>query len=103
LGEDPRYERSPDASFGSRVRNVIKLTFTAPRHGSHLAPAYARFVAIPGNNVMSDMWRAGSETQPADTALRTIGGILGRMGVNAFVEFWPDVRRRIFPIGGETE
>jgi hypothetical protein len=95
-GEDPRYEREPEASFGTRVRNVLKLTFAAPRRDGHLTLAYARLIAIPANNILSNTWRTGSEAQPDDVALRTLWGILGRMGSNAFVEFWPDARRHIF-------
>jgi len=95
-GEDPRYDPAPHAPFGSRVQNVIKLTFAARYRDGHLAPAYARLIAIPGSNALSNTWRAESETHGSDIAIRTILGILGRMGANAFVEFWPDVRRRIF-------
>ena len=94
--EDPRYNRLPNAPFGTRVRNVIKFTFAARYRDGHLGPAYARLLAISGNNILSDTWRVNSETQIGDTALRTLGGILGRMGANAFAEFWPNVRRRIF-------
>jgi hypothetical protein len=96
-GEDPRYDRLPGAPFDIRVRNVVKLTFTARYHDGHLGPAYARLIAIPGNNVLSNAWRARSATYTEDVVLRTILGILGRMAGNAFVEFWPDVRRRILP------
>ena len=96
-GEDPRYDPAPHAPFGGRVRNVIKLTFAARYRDGHLGPAYARLIAIPSSNALSNTWRAESETHAGDTAIRTILGILGRMGANAFVEFWPDVRRRIFP------
>ena len=95
-GEDPRYDRSRQSPFSSRVRNVVKLTFIARYHDGHLGPAYARLIAIPGNNVLSNTWRAHSETYAEDVALRTILGFLGRMAGNAFVEFWPDVHRRIF-------
>jgi hypothetical protein len=94
-GEDPRYERAPDAPFGGRVWNAIKLTFAARYTDGHVAPAYARLIAIPGNNLLSDAWRASSETHPGDVALRSLLGLLGRLGANTFVEFWPDVRRRI--------
>jgi hypothetical protein len=94
-GEDPRYDRAPDAPFGGRVWNAIKLTFAARYTDGHVAPAYARLIAIPGNNLLSDAWRAPSETHPGDVAVRSLLGLLGRMGANAFVEFWPDVRRRI--------
>jgi hypothetical protein len=94
-GEDPRYERLPEASFEERVRNVIKLTFAARYPDGHWGPAYARLIAIPANNMLSDAWRPPSETHAGDTALRSLMGLLGRMSANAFVEFWPDVRRLI--------
>ena len=94
-GEDPRYERLPEAPFGARVRNIVRFTFVAHRHDGQVAPAYARYIAIPGNNVLSDLWRVQSEANARDTALRTVWGILGRMGANAFAEFWPDVRKRM--------
>ena len=102
-GEDPRYDRSQPSPFTSRVRNVVELTFIARYHDGHLGPAYARLIAIPGNNLLSNTWRARSETYAEDIALRTILGILGRMAGNAFVEFWPDVHRRIFPARDRSE
>lgn len=96
-GEDPRYDRLPEEPFGDRLLNTIKLTFTARYTDGHLGPAYARFIAIAGNNVLSNMWRAEGDRNAEDTGLRMAFGILGRMGANAFVEFWPDVRRRFFP------
>jgi hypothetical protein len=95
-GEDPRYDRAAEGPFGGRVWNAIKLTFVARYPDGHLAPAYARLIAVPGNNLLSNTWRAESETHAGDIAMRTMLGILGRMGANAFVEFWPDVHRRIF-------
>jgi hypothetical protein len=102
-GEDPRYDRLAGQPFGSRVRNAIKLTFTARYSDGHLGPAYARFVAAAGNNVLSDLWRPRSETDPADTLLRVISGMLGRMGANTFIEFWPDVRKHILHRSGDEE
>lgn len=102
-GEDPRYDRAQGEPFGSRVWNVVKLTFAARYSDGHIAPAYARLVAIPGNNVLSNLWRAESETRVGDVVMRTALGVIGRMGANAFVEFWPDVRRRIRPGAEEPD
>lgn len=102
-GEDPRYDRLPEAPFSTRVWNTVKLSFTARYSDGHLGPAYARLIAIPGNNALSNAWRVHSEAYPGDVAVRSILGILGRMGANAFVEFWPDVRRRIFHAQDEVE
>ena len=102
-GEDPRYDPLPGQPFGSRVRNAIKLTFTARYKDGHLGPAYARFVADAGNNVLSDLWRPRSETNPADTLWRMVSGLLGRMAGNTFVEFWPDVRKHVLHSPAEEE
>lgn len=95
-GEDPRYFRAPGESFGRRVKHVIKLTFATRRRDGGYAPAYARFIGVPGNNFLSNTWRADSESRTRDALVRTVEGFLGQMAGNAFGEFWPDVSARIF-------
>jgi len=94
--EDPRYVRANGQPFKKRVLNVIKMTFMARYGDGTLHPAYARFAAIPGNNFLSNTWRADSEATAGRAAFRTGLGFLGRMGGNAFHEFWPDIRTRVF-------
>lgn len=94
-GEDPRYFRVPDEPFKARLGHVIKLTFLARRRDGHYAPAYARYIATPGNNFLSNTWRVDSEANTDDALLRTLLGFAGRMGSNAFAEFSPDIRRLI--------
>jgi hypothetical protein len=94
-GEDPRYFRAPGRPFGRRVQNIVKTTFVARRQNGDFAPAYARYLATAGNNVLSNIWRVDSEADARHAAVRTLLGFVGRMGSDAFQEFWPDVRRRI--------
>ena len=94
-GEDPRYVRSESESFGGRVGHVVKRTFLAQNRQGHLMPAYARYIAIPANNFISNAWRADSEATVGNAGVRTLLGFLGRMSGNAFQEFWPDVRHRL--------
>ena len=58
-----------------------------------LRPAYARYIAISGNNSVSNAWRAESEATVDSASLGTLLGFLSRMRGNAFREFWPDVRQ----------
>lgn len=95
-GEGPRYAPTQELPFRSRISHVIKMTFLATDRNGRAMPAYARYIAIPGNNLLSDSWRAPSDATLGRAALRTGLGFLGRMAGNAFEEFWPDVRRRIF-------
>lgn len=95
-GEDPRYVRCTDAEFGKRVKNVFRQTFSTRRPDGHFAPAYARFIAIPSSSFLSNTWRPDSKAHNDDAAIRIGTGFLGRMGGNAFREFWPDAKRLIF-------
>jgi hypothetical protein len=86
-GEDPRYFRVPDQPLKARVRNIVRLTFVARRGDGNFAPAYARYIAVSGNNFLSNTH---------DAVLRTLEGFAGRMASNAFEEFWPDLKSRVF-------
>jgi hypothetical protein len=95
-GEDPRYFRAYHQNFAGRIRNVVEMSFLAHNRIGQVSPAYARYVAMPGNNFLSNTWRADSEANNRAAAERTALGFLGLMGKNAFTEFWPDLNRRIF-------
>jgi hypothetical protein len=94
-GEDPRYFRSPQRGFGTRVRYVLWSSFMAPHRDGSWHPAYARYIGNVGNNVLSNTWRAHSESNASATALRCLFGIIGEMSGNAFNEFWPDVWKKL--------
>jgi hypothetical protein len=96
LREDPRYFRAPDRPFSARVKNVVRLTFAARNKDAGFGPAYARYAAIVGSNFLSNTWRAPSDANAHHALLRVSGGFAGRMAANAFEEFWPDVKKRVF-------
>ena len=95
-GEDPRYQRAMGQPFGSRIGHVLKMTFMAPNRDGGIKPAYARYAAIGGSNVISNTWRPDSDATVDHTVLRVGLGFLGRMTSNTFFEFWPDVKDRFF-------
>lgn len=74
-GEDPRYLRSPNRAFGSRVEHVMKTTFEAPNRDGRYRPAYARFAGNVGNNFLSNTWRARSENEGSDAVTRCLWGL----------------------------
>ncbi len=95
-GEDPRYIRDGGAPFGHRIGHAVKMTFMAQDRDGRLMPAYARMIAIPGSNFISNAWRAPGDDSADRAAIRTGLGFLGRLGGNTFDEFWPDVHQRLF-------
>jgi len=101
-GEDPRYFPLPNRVFGARVKYVISSTFAAPGRNGRFRTAYARFAGNVGNNFLSNTWRADSEADAGHAALRCLYGVLGKMGSNAFIEFWPDVRKLVFKRSGSS-
>jgi hypothetical protein len=95
-GEDPRYFRVPGEPFQRRILNAVLLTFEARRRDGHFAPAYARYIAISGNNFLSNTWRVDSEANTHDAVIRTVDGFAGRFASNLFEEFWPDIKNLAF-------
>jgi hypothetical protein len=96
-GEDPRYVRAVGQPLKGRVWQVSKMTFLAQNARGGTSPAYARFAADAGSNFLSNTWRAQSEADAQHAGTRIAWGILGRMGGNAFAEFWPSVWERLKP------
>ena len=94
-GEDPRYFRTSGQPFSKRVRNVVVMTFVTRRRDGHFAPAYARYIATPGNNFLSNTWRADSEATVNAALLRTLIGFAGRMAADAYQEFRPTFKHPI--------
>jgi hypothetical protein len=95
-GEDPRYFRAAGEPLKKRVKNIIVMTFAARRADGDLVPAYARYLGTAGNNFLSNTWRPESQSSVSNACVRTVLGFAGRMGSNAFAEFWPDARKYIF-------
>lgn len=95
-GEDPRYVRNSNLPFKKRIGNVLLYSFASRNRGGKLMPAYARYIAIPGNNFLANTWRAHSEATTSDALARTGYGVLAEISSNAWSEFWPDVKRKVF-------
>jgi hypothetical protein len=93
--EDPRYHRDDQLPFGKRFTRTLKMTFMSERNGQEI-PAYARFIAIAGTNVLSDSWRPDSDRGPVNTIDRIGMGFGGRLLGNMYEEFWPDVKKHLF-------
>jgi hypothetical protein len=92
-GEDPRYFRTQEEPFRRRIRNILVMTVAARGRDGDLHPAYARYIAIGGGNLLSDTWRPESQETVGSTIGRIALGFAGHAAGDAFLEFWPDVKR----------
>jgi len=95
-GEDPRYKSARGKNFGARAASVVEQTFITRRRDGHFAPAYARYMAIPGSNFLSNTWRPDSEADSYHAGIRTLEGFGGVLGGNTWSEFWPSIHDRLF-------
>lgn len=93
-GEDPRYIPSGRKGIWPRARYAIKTVFLAQGRDGRLRPAWGRYAGNTLNNLIENAWLPPSVTTSGQTALRSGMGMLGRLGGNAWEEFWPDVVRR---------
>ena len=96
LREDPRYFRIPDQPFKARIRNVLWLSVAARNGKDSFKPSYARYTAVLGGSFLSNSWRVNGEANAHDALLRSAEDYGGVLAANAFEEFWPDVKRRVF-------
>jgi hypothetical protein len=93
-GEDPRYHRS-EGTFRERFHRTLKMTFLSENRDGSMMPAYARYIAIVGSNVLSNTWRPPGDRDRVDTVERIGEGFGGRLLENMWEEFWPDVKQRL--------
>lgn len=81
----------------------MKTVVLAPRRDGHLAPAWGRFAGAVGSNVVQNTWLPSRLTTPKETALRIASSLLGRLASNVWLEFWPDLRRRLPLMGSDRQ
>jgi hypothetical protein len=94
-GEDPRYFRSARGGSWARTGHAAKAVFVAHGRNGQLHPAWARYVGAIGSDVVANTWLPASDRTALDSLRRIGNGFLGRFVGNLWMEFWPDVRRRI--------
>jgi len=95
-GEDPRYRRAEGQPLRRRLAHVFVSTFVTHDLNGNPMPAYARYIAVPSGNIVSNLWRPDSQATWSDVGVRTGLGFLSRIVGNAFSEFFPDFRVQAF-------
>jgi hypothetical protein len=95
-GEDPRYKRAQGQPVSRRVAHTFTSAFVTHNLNGEPMPAYARYIAVPSGNILSNFWRPDSQTSWANVGVRTGFGFLSRIIGNAFSEFFPDLREHLF-------
>jgi hypothetical protein len=82
--------------MGRRLAHVFVSTFVTHDLNGNPMPAYARYIAVPGGNIISNMWRPDSQATLSNVGVRVGLGFLSRIVGNAFSEFFPDLHEHTF-------
>lgn len=97
LKQDPRYFRKGTGSFNSRLWHALGSTVQCKNDNGKWAPNYSNILGNVAAGGISNLYYPASDRGFALTMQRaatvTAEGALGAV----FVEFWPDVSRRLFP------
>jgi hypothetical protein len=96
-GEDPRYFRQGEGSFGSRMGHAAYGVFMDRFRGGDYRPALARFAGIGGGNFINNYWHPAGMTSLTDEEERVGTGFASKFASDVFKEFWPDVRNHVLP------
>jgi len=93
-GEDPRYYRTTGQPLKVRLGHVVKMAFVTHNSVGDPQPAYARYIAIPGDALVSNTWRPDSPSTLGRVTYQVGLGFLSRIVGNTFSEFMPDLLNR---------
>jgi len=95
-GEDPRYvPTNGEQPFKARLGHVAKMTFLSTNRKGDMMPAYARYIAIPSTQFISNAWRPDSQATVNSALTRIPFSFLSTFTSRAFSEFLPDLKGRL--------
>jgi hypothetical protein len=94
--EDTRYVRSQESGFWRRAGYIIVHTYIVPNERRHSTLAVSRLVGAYGSAFIANTWYPARLTTPGEAILRGTWSAAADMGNSAFLEFWPDIRRKVF-------
>jgi len=90
FGEDPRYYRKASGSYGSRGVWVVEQALVGRRNSGHLDFNNSNIWGHLAASALTQAYYPDS-SRGAGIVMQTWGySILGSMGNNEFLEFWPD-------------
>ena len=95
--QDPRYFRKATGSFTSRLAYAVTSTVRCKSDSGEWVPNYSNVLGNVAAGSLSNLYYPASDRGLGLTLERAfVVTAEGTMGA-VFVEFWPDISRRIFP------
>ncbi len=94
--EDIRYTRCGGAGFWHRTRYIIVHSYIVPKDNGGTTFAASLLIGAYGSGFLSNLYYPKGSNSAGQSILRGTLSLAGDVGNNAFREFWPDVKRKVF-------
>ena len=95
LREDPRYYKSKRTGFKPRTAEALRQVFVCRTDSGGETFAVWRFGSAYGAGFIQNAWMPKSSNTASDAMIIGSLSIAGDAGSNLFLEFWPDIKKRL--------
>jgi hypothetical protein len=95
LHEDPRYYKSKRSGIRPRTADALRQIFIGHTDSGGERFAFSRFGSAYGTGFIAIAWMPKSASSAGDALINGTLSIAGDAGANVFLEFWPDIRKRL--------
>jgi len=95
LREDPRYYKSKRTGFKPRTAEALRQVFVCRTDSGGETFAVWRFGSAYGAGFIQNAWMPKNSNTVSDAFINGSLSIAGDAGANLFVEFWPDIKKRL--------
>lgn len=95
--QDPRYFKKLYGSFWSRFEYSISRTFVTRTDTGKSAPNISFWMASGTSALLSNAYYPADSNSAGDAAVRFGIDFASQAGFNVAKEFWPDLKRKLFP------
>ena len=95
LGEDPRYYKSKRSGIRPRTADALRQVLICHTDSGGERFAFSRFGSAYGAGFISLAWMPKSASSAGDAVINGTLSIAGDAAANVFLEFWPDIKKRL--------
>jgi len=95
LHEDPRFNKSRRTGIGPRTKDALRQILICHTDSGGERFAFSRFGSAYATGFISLAWMPRSASSPSDGIINGTLSIAGDAGANVFLEFWPDIKKRL--------
>lgn len=95
LHEDPRYYKSTRSGIRARTADALRQILICHTDSGGERFAFSRFGSAYGTGFIANSWLPKSANTAGDAVINGTLSLAGDAGANVFLEFWPNIKKRV--------